>query len=84
MIASAKKTRRRRLTANSQDRFLSMLPAIEHQVAHRLRGVPAHDVSDLVQGACARVAHLSGDKHNKLSPPTQMNSKPLSTKGHYR
>ena len=53
MIASAKKTRRRRLAANWQDRFLSMLPAIEHQVAHRLRGVPAHEREDLTSESIA-------------------------------
>jgi len=53
MIATAKNTRRPRLPDNWQDRFLSMLPAIEHQVAHRLHGVPAHEREDLTSEAIA-------------------------------
>lgn len=53
MIAKAKKTGRCRMPAIWQNRFLSMLPAIEQQVAHRLHGVPAYEREDLTSEAIA-------------------------------
>jgi len=53
MINAAKESKRRHLPASWQERFLELLPAIEQQVAHRLRGVPEHQCEDLASEAIA-------------------------------
>ena len=53
MTKPKKKHSRARLPSHWQQRFLSMLPTIEQQAAHRLRGTPRHEREELLAEAIA-------------------------------
>ena len=43
-----KQSASRRLPSRMQQRFVSMLPAIQQQAAHRLRNYPQHEQEELI------------------------------------
>ena len=75
-ISKQKQSASRRLPSRWQQRFVSMLPAIESQAAHRLRNYPQHEreelIAEVVALAYCMFAMLANRGRIDLAYPTPL------------